>query len=70
MNLLEIKCGNNTVTCEDTIEDIQTEMKLDGDFITVNECYWGIKEGTGAILQSKRRRKMILKSRIIEITEL
>lgn len=69
MNLLEIKYGNNIYTCENKLRDIQIEMKLDGDFITINECYWDLKEGTRT-LESKRRRKMILKSRIIEITEL
>jgi hypothetical protein len=68
MNLLVVKCGNTSYTCEDTIEDLYSQIKSDNQFINVNECHW-VMEEFGEFV-SKRRSKLILKSIITEITEL
>ena len=66
MTLIEIKYNGKDYMCENTLEYIESEMKLSGSFIKINECYWEMNERWG--VKSKRRDKLLLKSNITEIT--
>jgi hypothetical protein len=66
MTLIEILYNGKVYVCENTLEEIESQMNRKDGFLHINECYWkceGLK-----VMKSKRRPKMLIKSNVQEIT--
>jgi hypothetical protein len=66
MTLIEILYNGKVYVCENTLEEIESQMNCENGFLHINECYWECKDLK--VIKSKRRPKMLIKSNVQEIT--
>lgn len=66
MTLIGIKYNGKNYVCENTLEDIESQMLIKEGFLKINECYWECVNLK--VMKSKRRIKLLIKENVKEIT--
>lgn len=66
MTLIEIKYNGIKYVCENTLEEIESQMNCENGLLKINECYWEFENLE--VMKSKRRIKLLIKSNVQEIT--
>ena len=66
MTLIEIKYNGKKYVCENTLEEIESQMAVKKGLLKINECYWVCENLK--VMKSKRRIKLLIKENVNEIT--
>lgn len=66
MTLIEIKYNGKNYVCENTLEEIESQMAVKEGFLKINECFWACENLK--VMKSKRRIKLLIKENVKEIT--